>query len=107
MERNRTLQALNDFNCAIELNSKLADSFEGRGLLYLQENQTKLALADLNKAISLNPYVPEPFVNRAKVALKLKHISKAKRNLTRAMQIYTQRDNFSAYQTTRRLLMTL
>ena len=107
LESDRTDKALTDFNSAIALDANNSSAYAERGLFYLKQNRPKLALSDLDNAIKLNPYQPEPYLNRAQVSRQLQDISKAKRNLTRAMQIYTQRNNVPDYQATRRILLKL
>jgi tetratricopeptide (TPR) repeat protein len=48
-------RAVQDFNKAIGLDSKLADAFAGRAAVFVLKGQFEFALLDYNQAIKLNP----------------------------------------------------
>jgi tetratricopeptide (TPR) repeat protein len=58
-------RAIADFDKAIELNPRLAQAHNGRGLAYRDKNELDKAIADFSKAIELDPNSAEAYFNRA------------------------------------------
>jgi len=60
----KLVEAENDFNKSISLNSKMALTYNNRAMIYLASNKFNEALIDLNKAIAINSEFADAYSNR-------------------------------------------
>jgi tetratricopeptide (TPR) repeat protein len=63
--------AIDDLSKAIELNDKMADAYNLRGVCHARTKDMEAAIADFSKAIDLGLNDASPFLNRAKTFLEL------------------------------------
>ena len=73
----QTLQALSNYNKAIEINPARAEAYYNRGCVYDKKGDLTEALSDYNKAIELNPDFAEAYYNRAVAYYQLNEYDQA------------------------------
>lgn len=66
-EKGDTLQAIQNYSKAIEMDKYLPQSYSMRGILYYSQNQFDKALADFDEAIRLEPLQYGNYINRGLV----------------------------------------
>ena len=57
----KLIEAISDYNKAIELNPKFAMAYYNRGIVYNDSGKIDQAISDYNKAIELNPKDAEAY----------------------------------------------
>lgn len=87
LEKGDTVQALADYDKAIEIDPYTAQSFSARGLLYYQQNEYNKALADLDEAIRLDPFFEGNFINRGLVKYNLKDLRGAMADYDKVIEL--------------------
>lgn len=80
-------QAIIEFNKAIEINPKYADTFNRRGLVYSNLKKYEQAINDYTAAIQLNPKYTDAYNNRGVVYFELDQSDKAISDYTKAIEI--------------------
>jgi len=80
-------KALNDFNCAINIDNKYAKAYHSRGLLYADMKQYEKAIDDYNEAIKLKPNFAKAYCNRGNAYADIKQYEKAISDYTEAIRI--------------------
>ena len=71
LEKGDTIQAMTDFNKAVEVDKYYAPAYACRGILYLQDENYTAALDDLNEAVRLEPRQTGYYINRGLVKYHL------------------------------------
>src|SRR5215510_12191138 len=79
--------ALADFNEAIKLQPRFAESYVNRGSIYLAKGNYTLALPDLNEAIQLKPDFAEAYNNRGLFYLHAKDYDQAIADFSQALKL--------------------
>ena len=64
IQQNNLIQALSDYNKAIEINPGYPEAYDGRGNVYRQQGDFTKALPEYNKAIAINPNYSKAYFNR-------------------------------------------
>lgn len=84
-------KAIEHFQHAIELDTRMARAYDNLGLCYFYQNQNELALANYQKAIDLQQGAPHPspwpYLNIAITQQFLNRLDDAEANLHRAIQL--------------------
>ena len=80
-------KALIEFNKAIELNPRLGDAYNYRGLIYSKKKKYKQAIAEYNKAIQINSKNPAFYNNRGTAYYYSGDYDNAIVNYNKAIQI--------------------
>ncbi|MCL2792044.1 MAG: tetratricopeptide repeat protein [Spirochaetaceae bacterium] len=96
------LEALNDFNDALEINSKNAKSFYLRGVTHRMLKNFTAALDDLNKAISLDPYQPDFWFAKAQLYFHSGDYLAARQDMESALKLDPESKDYNQFM---RLLM--
>ncbi len=65
--QNDMLGALDDYNRALQLDPKRADTYIARALIYKRQGKKDLSLQDINQAIELHPDFARAYYERAKI----------------------------------------
>lgn len=81
------IQALYDFNRAIELDPVYAEAYGNRGNTYFGLGKYLQAAADLNKAIALNPAYAEAYTNRGNLYVEQGHFAQAMLDYNKAISL--------------------
>ena len=58
------MEAIADYNKAIDMNPDFADAYDNRGLTFYKQGSFTQAIVDFNKAIEINPNDSEEYNNR-------------------------------------------
>jgi tetratricopeptide (TPR) repeat protein len=85
--KNTTKQIITDFDKAIDLNNKIANSYFCRGNIYNIMGKDKEAIDDYDKAISLNPKYVNAYIARGNYYFKNEEYQKALEDCTKAIEI--------------------
>lgn len=78
--------AMRDFDKALEINPKLADSYKFRGSLYGVTKQYAKSVADMNKYLELKPEDFEQYYNRGLSLLNLNRMQEAIADFTKTLE---------------------
>jgi len=81
------IQALSNYNKAIEINPGCADAYYGRGNVYSQLGDLPQALSNYNKAIEIDPGYTDAYYNRGNAYAKQGDFAQALSNYDRAIEI--------------------
>ena len=81
------LQALADYNKAIEINPDLGVAYDNRGGIYRHKGKLDAAIAEHNKAIEINPNGAEAYYNRALAYKDKNNFNQAITDWTKAIEI--------------------
>ncbi len=65
-------QAISDFNKALEIDPRFAQTYNNRGIAYVSKAQYDKAISDYNRPLQINPRYAEAYNNRG-----IAHVSKA------------------------------
>lgn len=84
------IEAISNFNKAIELNPDCLDAYYYRGNLFYDSKEYEKAIADFNKVIELNPVLEEPYNNRGTSFHALKNYEKAIADFNKAIELNPQ-----------------
>jgi len=97
------IQAMSDYNKAIEIDSKFTDAYINRGNIYFQSGKFDLALSEYNKVIEVDPNNPDAYYNRGNIYYQQGNSAKAIYNYNKAIgininyaQAYNNRGNLYA-----------
>lgn len=85
-DRKDLASAMRDFDKALEINPKLADSYKFRGSLYGVTRQYEKSVADLTKYLELNPGDNEQYYNRGLSLLNLNRTQEAIADFTKTLE---------------------
>ncbi len=85
-DRKDLASAMRDFDKALEINPKLADSYKFRGSLYGVTKQYAKSVADLSKYLELKPGDTEQYYNRGLSLLNLNRMQEAIADFTRTLE---------------------
>jgi len=91
------IQALLDFNKALELHPNYAEAYGNRGNTYSKLGFNNLALDDYNKAISLSPYYADAYFNRGALYAKRGDFAQALSDFNQTIRINPQYEGAIAY----------
>ena len=80
-------KAIADFTEAIRLNTKSAEAYCGRGIIYLEKGDLDNAIADISEAIRLDPKFPQGYYNRGNVYVRKDNAEKAIADFTQAIRL--------------------
>ena len=89
------IQAISDYNKAIEINPDFAEAYTGRGFAYEKLGNDTQALTDYGKALTINPNLAQTYLNRAEIYKKSGNDGLALLDYGKA--IATNLDLYSAY----------
>jgi tetratricopeptide (TPR) repeat protein len=89
-EKRLYVQALTEYNQAIELDPQLARAYDGRGDVYYEQNDYKRALAEYNRAIELDPQFARAYYNSGFVYYMQKKYKLALANFNQAIKLDPQ-----------------
>jgi len=81
------IQAMADFNKAIELNLKYADPFLSRGVIYVKQGKFSQAFDDFSKAIEISPGNAEAYNNLGNLYIQKGDVPKALFNLNKTIEL--------------------
>ena len=79
--------AINEYEKAIEIDPKYADSYNKRGLVYYNQKKYDQAIKDYTAAIELNPKYTDAYNNRGIVYYELDKNNEAISDYTKAIEI--------------------
>jgi tetratricopeptide (TPR) repeat protein len=85
-EKGQFVEAMVEYNRAIELDPKNTDAYYNRALLYRKQGNSKAALEDFDKIISINPNYSEPYYGRGQIYDEQGKKSKAIADYTKAIE---------------------
>lgn len=86
LEHGEIEMALLAFTQAIRLDPKMAQAYNGRGVVYAMKDELDKALADCCEAVKLDPWNPEFFRTRGYVYSRLGQEDKGREDVARADQ---------------------
>jgi tetratricopeptide (TPR) repeat protein len=99
------IQAMSDYDKAIEISPELIYPYDDRGLIYARQGNTLKAIAEYDKAIKINPHYAEVYYHRGLAFLKQNNASQALSDYNKAIEInseyvdaYNDRGQFYANQ---------
>ena len=78
---------MSDYNKAIEINPKIAEAYNNRGLIYNKQGNFTQAMSDYNKAIEINPNYAEAYNNRGIIYNKQGNFAQAMSDYNKAIEI--------------------
>jgi Tfp pilus assembly protein PilF len=81
------IQAISDYNKAIEIDPDDADAYYNRGLSFVKQRHFTEAVVDFNKTIEINPNYADAYNNRGIIYAYQGNSSQAISNFTRAIEI--------------------
>ena len=87
LEKGDTINAIQNYDTAIEKDPYTSHSFAARGILNLQQENYNKALADLDEAIRLDPYFEGNYINRGLVRYNLKDLRGAMADYDRVIEM--------------------
>lgn len=87
VNKKRNAEAINDFNKAIELNSRNADAYCNRGVLFMNEKRNDEAINDFNKVLELKPHYAKAYCNRGTVFMNENNNDKAINDFNKAIEL--------------------
>jgi tetratricopeptide (TPR) repeat protein len=90
------IEALQDCDQAIELNSKLMTAYFRRGLVHTELGELALALADYDATIDLNPEYANAYIQRSWIHFRLNDYPRAKQDC-RTVQSFNQPSFWANY----------
>jgi len=82
-----TKGAVEDWNRAIELDSKFADAYYNLGLVHYNSSDFSGAIEYWNKAIAANPKHTDAYYNRARAYIDIKQYEKALIDLNKVIEL--------------------
>jgi tetratricopeptide (TPR) repeat protein len=85
--------AIQDFDQALKLNAKMAETYLNRGIAYSSLNNSTAALADYSQAIQLNRTLGSAYLNRADEYIILNQNPKAIADLRQAIHFFKKQGN--------------
>jgi tetratricopeptide (TPR) repeat protein len=85
---NKYDEARQNFDKAVELDSKSATYYQNRGLTYSKEQDYDRALQDFSKAIALDPKRTSPYIGRGVVYKNKKMFNEALREFDSVLAMY-------------------
>jgi tetratricopeptide (TPR) repeat protein len=81
------MEALSDYDKAIDLDPDLADAYVGRGLIYADQNKFVQAISDYDRAIQINPDFADAYNNRGIFYLHQGDAGQAIADLSKAISL--------------------
>jgi tetratricopeptide (TPR) repeat protein len=90
--KRKWVDAIDEFNKALEINPKLATTFIYRGNAYANKGQSDKAISDFTKAIKINPKYVKAYFRRSGVYFKKGQYDKAIADLNKAVEINPKYD---------------
>ena len=87
MRQKKFDQALDDFNKAIEINSKFASAYHNRGMAFSGKGRHEKAVDEFSKVIEMNPNSPVLYKDRGTAYAKLGEYGLAKRDLEKSIEL--------------------
>ncbi len=89
------IQAVSDYNKAIEINPDYPEAYYNRGSIYYTQGNFTQALSDYNRAIEINPDYAEAYNNRGSIFARQGNFTQAIADFNKAIEIMP--DYASAY----------
>lgn len=87
LEQGQYQEALNDFDQALVLDSRIPDYYLQRGFVKERLNKLQGALQDYSVALQLNPRLEKAYTNRGNVYFKMEEVKKAIEDYNYALQL--------------------
>ena len=79
-----------NFDKAIQLDSKMAGAYQGRGTAQMARGELKIAIADFDRALAIDPRRAEVYENRGLAFLILSKTSEAEADFKRCLALKPQ-----------------
>ena len=87
IDQGKVMEAIDDFNKAIELDNHFPQAYAARGTAYLMISRPAKAAEDFNKALQLDPTNATTYVNRARAYMGLQMNEEAEADLDKAIAL--------------------
>ena len=81
------VQALSDYNMAIEIYPPYAEAYMNRGISYFKTRKFAHTISDFNKAIELKPDYKDAYFNRGLFYFQMKEYAKSRADLYKAEEL--------------------
>jgi tetratricopeptide (TPR) repeat protein len=83
----RYIEAINDFNKAIELQPFYSEAYNNRGIIFSGEKRNDMAIKDFNKAIELKPDNAQAYNNRGLLLMNEKRNDEALKDFNKTIEL--------------------
>jgi len=81
------LDAIREYNLALEINPKYVETYRNRGLVYKFSGQDDRAVSDFNSVLEINPKDADAYVNQGSIYARNGYVDQAISDLNKALEI--------------------